>query len=72
LDLLNPREADRDKRNLRSYSSISMHIIPSNPLLITVAMLLLKLFPTVGMKWAGHVARMGEGRDVHRVLVGRP
>ena len=24
------------------------------------------------MKWAGHVARMGEGRGVHRVLVGKP
>jgi hypothetical protein len=24
------------------------------------------------MKWAGHVARMGEGRDVQRVLVGKP
>jgi hypothetical protein len=24
------------------------------------------------MKWAGHVALMGEGRGVHRVLVGRP
>jgi hypothetical protein len=24
------------------------------------------------MKWAGHEARMGEGRSVHRVLVGRP
>jgi hypothetical protein len=23
------------------------------------------------MKWAGHVARMGEGRGVYRVLVGR-
>ena len=23
-------------------------------------------------KWAGHVARMGEGRGVHRVLVGKP
>jgi hypothetical protein len=22
--------------------------------------------------WAGHVARMGDGRDVYRVLVGRP
>ena len=22
--------------------------------------------------WAGHVARMGEGRGVHRVLVGKP
>jgi hypothetical protein len=24
------------------------------------------------MKWAGLVARMGEGRGVYRVLVGRP
>jgi hypothetical protein len=24
------------------------------------------------MRLAGHVARMGEGRDVHRVLVGKP
>ena len=23
------------------------------------------------MRWAGHVARMGEGRGVHRVLVGK-
>ena len=24
------------------------------------------------MRWAGHVARMGEGRGVHRVLTGKP
>jgi len=24
------------------------------------------------MRWAGHVARTGEGRGVHRVLVGKP
>ena len=24
------------------------------------------------MRWAGHVARVGEGRGVHRVLVGEP
>jgi len=24
------------------------------------------------MRWAGHVARMGEGRGVYRVLVGEP
>ena len=24
------------------------------------------------MSWAGHVARMGERRDVYRVLVGKP
>jgi hypothetical protein len=25
-----------------------------------------------GMRWVGHVAHMGEGRGVYRVLVGRP
>jgi len=24
------------------------------------------------MRWVGHVARIGEGRDVHRALVGKP
>jgi hypothetical protein len=24
------------------------------------------------MRWAEHVARMGEGRGVHRILVGKP
>jgi hypothetical protein len=24
------------------------------------------------MRWAGHVTRMGEGRGVYRILVGRP
>jgi hypothetical protein len=24
------------------------------------------------VRWAGHVARMGEGRVLHRVLVGKP
>jgi hypothetical protein len=26
----------------------------------------------IRMRWAGHVARMGDGRGVHRVLVGKP
>ena len=26
----------------------------------------------IPMRWAGHVARMGQGRGVHRVLVGKP
>jgi hypothetical protein len=25
-----------------------------------------------GMRWAGHVARMGEERKVYKVLVGKP
>jgi hypothetical protein len=27
---------------------------------------------SIRMRWAGHVARMGKGRGVHRVLVGKP
>ena len=33
---------------------------------------ILILYRSVIMRWAGHVARMGEGRGVHRVLVGKP
>ena len=29
-------------------------------------------FQSRRMRWAGHVARMGEGRGVYRVLVGKP
>jgi hypothetical protein len=33
---------------------------------------LLNIVRVVKLRWAGHVARMGEGRGVHRVLVGKP
>ena len=26
----------------------------------------------IEMRWAGHVARMGERRDVYKILVGKP
>jgi len=32
----------------------------------------LSLLVLVTMRWAGHVARMGEERGVYRVLVGKP
>jgi len=28
--------------------------------------------PLISMRWAGHVARMGEERGVYRVLLGKP
>jgi hypothetical protein len=31
-----------------------------------------KALYTFGMRWAGHVARMGEDRGMHKVLVGKP
>jgi hypothetical protein len=33
---------------------------------------IVRVIKSVRMRWAGHVARMGEGRGVYRVLVGRP
>ena len=33
---------------------------------------IVKVIKSRRMKWAGHVARMGEGRGVYRVLVGKP
>ena len=33
---------------------------------------MLRVIKSRRMRWAGHVARMGEGRGVHRVLVGKP
>jgi hypothetical protein len=32
---------------------------------------IIKVIKSSGMRWAGHVARMGEGRGVYRVLIGR-
>ena len=33
---------------------------------------ILRVVKSRRMRWAGHVARVGEGRVVHRVLVGKP
>jgi hypothetical protein len=33
---------------------------------------ILRVVKSRRMRWAGHVARMGEGRVVHRALVGKP
>jgi len=33
---------------------------------------IVRLLKSRRMRWAGHVARMGEGRGVHGVLVGKP
>jgi PAS domain-containing protein len=33
---------------------------------------LVRVIKSRRLRWAGHVARMGEGRGVYRVLVGKP
>ena len=33
---------------------------------------IVRLIKSRRMRWAGHVSQMGEGRGVHKVLVGKP
>jgi hypothetical protein len=42
-----------------------LHSLYSSPNIV-------KVIKSRRFRWAGHVARMGEGRGVYRVLVGKP
>jgi hypothetical protein len=55
------REEDGSWRKL--YND-ELHSLYSSPNIVSV-------IKSRRMRWAGHVARMGEGRGVYRVLVGR-
>jgi hypothetical protein len=56
------REEDRSWRKLHNDE---LHSLYSSPNIVMA-------IKSRRMKWAGHVARIGEWRDVYRVLVGRP
>jgi hypothetical protein len=56
------REEDGSWRKLHNDE---LHSLYSSPNIVRV-------IKSRRMKWAGHVARMGEGRGVYRVLAGRP
>jgi hypothetical protein len=58
----NPRTEDVSWRKL--YND-KLHSLYSSLNIVTV-------IKSRRMRWAGHVARRGEGRGVYRVLVGRP
>jgi hypothetical protein len=45
--------------------NVELHSLYSSPNI-------LRVITSRRMRWAGHVASMGEGRDVYRVLVRRP
>jgi hypothetical protein len=49
----------------RKLHSGELHNLYSSPVIIR------KIKSRI-MRWAGHVAHMGEGRNVYRVLVGKP
>jgi hypothetical protein len=56
------REEDGSWRKLHNDE---LHNLYSSPNIVRV-------IKSKSMKWAGHVARMGEGRVVYRILVGKP
>jgi hypothetical protein len=56
------REEDRSWRKLHNDE---LHSLYSSPNIV-------RMIKSRRMRWAGHVARMGEGRGVYRVLVGKP
>jgi hypothetical protein len=49
----------------RKLHNDELHDLYSSPNIVSV-------IKSRGMRWAGHVARIGEGRGAYRVLVGRP
>jgi hypothetical protein len=49
----------------RNLHNDELHDLYSSPNIVRV-------IKSRRMRWAGHMARMGEGRGVYRVLVGRP
>jgi hypothetical protein len=56
------REEDGSWRKLRNDE---LHSLCSSPSIV-------KVIKSRRMRWAEHVARMGKGRDVYRILIGRP
>jgi hypothetical protein len=65
-----PRRIFRPKRDevtleWRKLHNEELHILYSSPNII-------RQIKSRRMRWAGHVARMGEERNVYRVLMGKP
>jgi hypothetical protein len=56
------REEDGSWRKLHNDEFHSLYSSPN----------IVRVIKSRRMRWAGHVARMGEGRGVYRVFVGRP
>jgi hypothetical protein len=56
---------DDVKREWRKWHNEEFHNLYSSPNII-------RQIKSRRMRWAGHVARMGEDRKVYKVLVGKP
>jgi hypothetical protein len=60
--IFGPKTEDGSWRKLHNDE---LHSLYSSPNIVRV-------IKSRRMRWAGHVARMGEGRGVYRVLIGGP
>jgi hypothetical protein len=56
------REVDGSWRKLHNDELHSLYPSPN----------IVRVIKSRGLRWVGHVARMGEGRDVCRILGGKP
>jgi hypothetical protein len=56
------REEDGSWRKFHNDELHSLYFSPN----------IVRVIKSRRMRWAGHVTRMGEGRDIYRVFVGRP
>ena len=58
----NRNEVTKEWRKLNNEELSDLYSLPN----------VVRVVKSRRMRWAGHVARMGEERAVHRVLVGKP
>ena len=58
----NREEVTGERRKLHKEDLRDLYSLPN----------IVRVVKSRRMRWAGHEARMGEGRGVHRVLVGKP
>jgi hypothetical protein len=56
---------DEEKGEWRKLHNEELHNLYSSPNII-------RIIKSRRMRWAGHVARMGEKRNAYRILVGKP
>jgi hypothetical protein len=47
---------------IKAYTFLILHFLPN----------IIIMIKSRRMRWAGHVARMGETRKIYRILVGKP
>ena len=64
LRIFGPKR-DEVTREWRKLHNKGLNDLYSSPIIVRV-------IKSKRIRWAGHVACMGEGRGVHRVLVGEP